>query len=653
MTAEEEAEQRRNEPVLKKLAGHILRDWEKAQQAKDSIEHRMLADARQREGAYEADVLARISKRGGTKRYFPLTSYKCQALNSWINDVLSGASQDDKMWRLQPSPEVELPEEVEQAIADQAMMQFMQTWEQGGLVDPSLAREAASQLKEIVDAEKIEEAARRARKLERRTEDFLKKGGFYQAVTEVIDDITVARAAFLKGPTPRYKKQIKFKVRDGQVHKVVEAELVPTFRRVSQLDMYPAPGSRGINDRYLIERMRLTAADLTACKNAPGFDNASIQFVLANREFTNHQIDIDNQRDHTEARYDSASFYDDSVEILDYWGTVPGYMLSEWGMKEIDNWTDEYPVNCWISTRSKTVIRAVINPHPLGNRPYFKTSFEKIPGAFWGQSLPSRLASVQAAYCATMREMINNAAISATPGIIYNDINRLAPGQQPGQHFPGKVYVCQGGRNGEKSRPLDQFQPTMNTNHFLAMAEKFTREADDHSGIPRFQHGNAGVQGAGETASGLSMLMGASAKGVKRVLMNLDNDVFEPAIQEVVWWVQEYAGDPELIGDHEVRPQGALELLIRETTAMKQQAFLGQVLSNPVTMQIIGMEGISKMLKSAMRHHNFPADVIPEDLPLPMGGGQMPGMLPPGDNSDQPTSESAEGNPAHQQGAMT
>lgn len=647
MKAEGEAVERNAEPLMKGLASHIIKDWQKAQEAKDAIEQKMLVDARQREGVYEADILARISKRGGTKRYFPLTSHKCQTLVAWIQDVLSGTSHDDKMWRLQPSPEVEMPEEVQQSIADETMMQFMAIWEAGGQVDPALARQAASELKDMVDAETREEAKRRARKLERHVDDFLRKGNFYPALNEVIDDISSGRAAFLKGPTPMYKAMIKFETSDGQVKRVVENELVPTFRRVSQFDMYPAPESRDINDRFLIERMRLTPAELMQCQDAPGFDNPSIQYVLAHREFSNRDVDIDNQRDQVEARYDSVAFNDDSVEILDYWGTVPGYMLAEWGMKNIESWTDEYPVNCWVSTRSKTVIRAVINPHPLGNRPYFKTSFEKIPGAFWGQSLPARLATVQAAYCATHREMINNAAVSAQPGIIYNDVSRLSPGQNPGQHFPGKVYLGQGGRHGDRTKLIDQFQPAMNTNHFLAMAENYSREADDHSGIPRFQHGNSAVGGAGETASGLSMLMGASAKGVKRVLKNLDDDVIEPAIQEVVWWVQEFSGDPDLIGDHEVHPQGALELLIRETTAMKQQAFLAQVLSNPVTMQLIGAEGITKMLRAAMRNHNFPADSIPEDLPLPMGA--QPGA--PGGNSDQPGSGPAEASTPQNQGA--
>lgn len=622
----EEAEARAIEAQLEtpisELGAHIMRHWTKAQNARDEIEHRMLSDARQREGMYDGDLLSRIRKGGGTDIFMPLTSYKAQALIAWLLDVLSGVSYDDKMWRLQPSPEPELPKSVEAGIVDVAMQQFAAEWQSGLEVDPEMVKQMASQIKvDIVDIRK-EEALTRAKRLETHVDDQLRKGGFYEALYECIDDLGSARAVFLKGPIPRWKTTtVNETTPDGTVQRT-KKEIVPSFRRVSQLDMYPAPASRGINDRYLIERMRMTAREMMVCKGCPGFDNDAIDYVLGSGQFSHDTQDIDNARDTTEGRYQSYTEDPDSIEVLDYWGTISGEILANWGM-EVDSLTNEYEVNCWICTKSHIVIRAVINPDKLGRRPYHKTHFEKIPGAFWGQSLPSRLSSCQRAYNAAWRAMIDNAAVAAGPGIIYTDISRLPTGELPGKHRPFKVYqfkAARGGMGSDRNRPLDQFNVPMNTGEYMTIIERCERKADDDSGIPRFQHGNASMQGAGETASGLQMLMGASAKGIKRTLLYLDNDIIEPAIRMTAEWAQEW-GDADIVGDFEVSPQGALELLTRDTAGQRQMQFLAAT-NNPVDLQITGMEGRFKLLREVARNLNLPEGTVPDALPPvpPMDG---------------------------------
>lgn len=643
--AEQRALEQQLESPLTDLAGLILTHWERAQSARDELERKMLSDSRQVEGVYDPQLHGRIKNGGGTDIFMHLTAYKAQALRAWVLDVLSGVSYDDKMWRLQPSPEVELPKDVEASIVDVAMDQFMAQWASGETIEPEMAKKAASHIKVQVDMFRKDEAQVRAAKLEARVDDYLKKGGFYDALYECINDLGVARGVFLKGPVPRWRTTtINEATPDGNVQRV-KKEIVPTFRRVSQYDIYPAPSSRGINDRYLIERMRMTPRELMQCKGCPGFDTDAIDYVLGRRMVTTDTQDIDQNRDELEGRYQSYNEDPDSIEVLDYWGTVPGYVLADWGMK-VDSVTNEYEVNCWLATKGRVVIRAVINPDKLGRRPYHKTHYEKIPGGFWGQSLPSRLDATQRAYNAAWRAMIDNAAVASGPAIVYTDISRLPTGELPGQHRPGKVYQFRGPRGGgvgTSNRPLDYFNVPMNTSDYMVIIERCERKADDDSGIPRFQHGNAAIKGAGETASGLSMLMGASAKGIKRTLMYLDNDLIEPAISMVTEWVQEQ-GDAEVIGDYEVSPQGALELLIRDTTAQRQMQFLAAT-ANPIDMQIIGLEGRHEMLKHVARNFNLPKGSVPDALPLvaPMDEPQP---------ESQPAGESADGGapPAQTQG---
>ena len=69
--------------------------------------------------------------------------------------------------------------------------------------------------------------------------------------------------------------------------------------------------------------------------------------------------------------------------------------------------------------------------------------------------------------------------------------------------------------------------------------------ADDHSGIPSYVTGDLNVQGAGRTASGLSMLMGSAGKGIRQVVMHIDN-VIKPVIHRIFLYNMRYNEDESI-----------------------------------------------------------------------------------------------------------
>ena len=42
-----------------------------------------------------------------------------------------------------------------------------------------------------------------------------------------------------------------------------------------------------------------------------------------------------------------------------------------------------------------SIIKAVLNYDPLGEKPYCKTSFIKTPGSFWGKGIPEVIEDLQ------------------------------------------------------------------------------------------------------------------------------------------------------------------------------------------------------------------------------------------------------------------
>src|SRR5690606_387491 len=126
-----------------------------------------------------------------------------------------------------------------------------------------------------------------------------------------------------------------------------------------------------------------------------------------------------------------------------------------------------------------------------------------------------------------------------------------------------------------------------NAQELLAVFDRFERLSDDATGIPRYTYGNEKVGGAGNTATGLSMLFNATAKGLRRAIASVDQGVIAPGIYDTFVWVMLYVDDPSLKGDCIVVPRGAAALLIKEQAQIRRQEALAAT-NNPVDLQIIG-----------------------------------------------------------------
>jgi len=130
----------------------------------------------------------------------------------------------------------------------------------------------------------------------------------------------------------------------------------------------------------------------------------------------------------------------------------------------------------------------------------------------------------------------------------------------------------------------------------MGVYEKFSRLADDHSGIPAYVYGDLNVQGAGRTSSGLSMLMGAAGKGIRQVVMHIDTDVVKPIVLRQFVYNMRYDEDESIKGDVEVVAKGAINLAVKETVNIRRIEFLNAT-ANPVDLEIIGKEGRAAILR--------------------------------------------------------
>jgi hypothetical protein len=133
----------------------------------------------------------------------------------------------------------------------------------------------------------------------------------------------------------------------------------------------------------------------------------------------------------------------------------------------------------------------------------------------------------------------------------------------------------------------------------MAVYDRFAQMADDYTGIPAYAFGNDRVAGAGRTSSGLSMLMGASAKGIKKVVLNIDHKVFKTLIKRIFRWNMKYDPDPEIRGDLDVVSTGAVGIMVREQLSDKRMNFLN-VTNNPIDIKLTGLEGRANVLRETV-----------------------------------------------------
>jgi hypothetical protein len=608
------AEQANNAPVVQNLVTHIRQAWSVARMAKEnSVEPRMLQSLRQRRGEYDPDKLQQLQTQGSSLIYMSLSSTKCRAASSWLRDVLLTTSAD-KPWSIDPTPVPDIDPSVKQQVLQNVYQMVSQMHAQG--MDPSITDvrqmivngkdEAMARIKDI--------AKRAADRMEEKMQDQLLQGGWLESFSEFIDDITTFPSAFLKGPVVRRRPKLKWVEGPNGTYDVdVQDELVLEWERVDPFSMYPAPDSSGINDGYLIERHRLHRADLNALMGVEGYSDQAIRAVLDayGKGGLHDWINIDQAKADAEGKntYSSMSNPSELIDALQFWGSVQGKLLLEWGYpkEQVPDPLKDYNVEAWLI--GNWIIKASINPDPLGRKPYYKASYEEIPGAFWGNAVTDLCRDSQDMCNAAARALVNNMGIASGPQVVYN-VDRLPAGEDVTQLYPWKVWQVTNDPLGGSQPMMQFFQPNSLANELMAVYDKFAVLADEYTGIPRYMTGDAGVGGAGRTASGMSMLMGNAGKSIKQVISNIDIHVTQPAIGRLYYYNMRYSDDPDLKGDICIVARGANSLIIKEQAQQRRNEYMQLVLNSPIAYQVLGMEGVAMLLREGAKGLGMNTDVL-------------------------------------------
>lgn len=612
--AKAQAEEAQNAPLMTGLAAKIKSSWETARFARNTIEEEIIDSLRRRNGEYSPDKLAQIRAQGGSEVFMMLTSIKCRAAEAWIKDVLFPAG--DKPWSINPSPIPDLDPTTQQSIAEYVQIEAQQ-WmmEAQQVLPPQALQERMEQLGDQLKKRMEEEAKKIADRMGDKIEDQTVEGGWEDAMKDVIKDVVTYPAGILKGPIIRRRKTLKWvqNEQDGTWKPEKGESYKLEYYRCAPFDIYPSPSSKNANDGDLFERHRVRRVDLIAMKGVKGYNSAAIDLVLDayGSGGLRQWLWRDQERAWLENRPNEWINNDDTMDALEYWGSVSGKLLIDWGMpaEKVPNIHAEYEVNAWLI--GNYVIRAVINEDPLGKRPYDVASFEEIPGAFWGKGVPILMRDVQDVCNASARSLINNMAIASGPQAeVHTD--RVPIGEDITNLHPWKVWQTLSDPHGTNNPAIRFHNPQSYSRELLAVYEFFSGLADEYTGIPKYAYGEGGGgSGAAGTASGLSMLMSSAARGIKQVIANLDN-LIEGSITRTFIHNMLYDEDQTIKGDLNVEAKGSSSMVAKEQQMIRRSEFLAQT-NNPIDMQIMGLEGRAELLRESVKSFDIPIDQVVPD----------------------------------------
>lgn len=563
----ERARQEQEDYLFDGLSQHILRCFGAAKNHKQNIGAvKDIEDARR---AYASTYsCAEKAKFEGIDSFVGLTGMLCRTAEAWITDAY--LQVDDKPWTISPTPSAALPARIKQQIESSITRRIQELAAQGVVIGEAERYDVERAFK--VEAERMaqEEATKAIGGMTTLIHDQLHEGGWREAFENFRRNVLIFPTAVIKAGTFRRERRASW---DGD-QMVVEESVIRAVENVNPAYIFPSPDSTNTQDgEYLIEMMPMSRSKLIACVHLPNFFREALQLVLY--DFP------DGVTDHNGGfvPWLSPTLENDpnTYIVYDFHGCVNGSDILSFynaeGLAEKAKRNDKkvptplgdidpyatYNVNVWLC--GGKVIRMTQNPDPLGMRPYFSTSYAKVPDSFWGQGIPQLVSGSQFELNAASRSRVFNMGIASGPQVEV-DVDRISEADRPDQIEPWRIWYTTGSAGSGSSPAVKFSNADSNAAELTAVMRDCWTTGHDLAGLPPYTRGVD--QGAAQTLGAFSMQFNAASKGIRRVMSNIDVGIIEPVIRCYYSWNMFESEDDSIKADAQVKPLGVVGLLRKE-----------------------------------------------------------------------------------------
>ncbi|MEG1610978.1 MAG: hypothetical protein RR317_07320, partial [Bilophila sp.] len=506
------------------------------------------------------------------------TTTKVDTMVARLMDLLFPARS--KNWSIASTPDPQLPESVVmeavrpelEAKTAAFMQETMQNLQAQNIVpDPLALQKLQLQAQQQalatinMDAVRRKIASERAEAMEIVIDDQLKEapaggsdGGmnrpsWQQNCKAVIHSACLYGMGVLKGPL--IEKRIVSHMNpvtgeDGATawqEQSADPTLTPYHEAVSLWNVYPDPGAVTPRELRFVWQVHLkTDKELWDLATFPGFDGAVIaRYIKENPDGDASMSQWEAQLRTLNEGNIGASYLNRRYRVHERWGYLTGQELRDAGNEVGDEDLPKvFASNVWLL--GDKVIKAMINPLEGVDIPYFFYPYKADETAFWPEGIASAIRAPQAGINAAVRATQDNAVVSSGP-IIGVNMQALADEEDPMDLQARRVFLFNRATNLNQIFSVMTVPSCIEANLTLV---KFWQEAADEMSTPRFNAGDGRVSGAGETASGLSMLMGASNILLKDHVKDFDDTVTAPFIRAMYRWNMMWNQRNDINGDY-------------------------------------------------------------------------------------------------------
>ncbi len=528
--------------------------FREAEAGRRDVEERWLRDLRQYKGVYDPEVAARLHPRR-SKAFLRLTRAKVKAADARLMDVLfPGAGERNWSIAATPVPEVD---------ARRAGELIARLRRENG-VEPG-ERELAAAVRA--------EATRACEAMQREMEDQLAECRYREVVREVIHSGNLYGTGVLKGPLVARSSAPAWTRGPGSGSWRLSSRerLRPFLEFVPLWDIYPDPAARSLAEaRFIFQRHLMTRRDLLALAGRPGFDAETIEAHLAAHPHGDtgpkaHESGLTLAGPAANTAQPVSRY-----EVLEFWGFLEPEELADSGVDlgEDEKAAAAAPANVWLL--GDAMVKAVAAPLPGLRWPYHFYYFDKDETSIFGEGLASIMRDPQHLFNASVRAMLDNAAISAGPQIEVNQ-DLLPEGEDPTDIHPFRVWLRSGSGLDAQYPAVRVSTLPSHAEELMAMARLFEAYAHETTGIPSAMHSE--FDGAANTVRGLSMLLSATSVALKDQIKHFDDGVTRPFITALYHWNMLFSGKEELKGDYRVQARGWSSLIARELSVEQLDAF--------------------------------------------------------------------------------
>lgn len=619
------------ETAIQSLATRLREEFQDAENSRSLVNLRWLDDLRQYRGIYDDTILDKMKCcKSGSRAFYRLTTAKVNTMVARLMDLLF--PQRIKNWSLEATPDPDIPldviaedfaQEIQAQIDSLIQTDVQQALMQGISIPPEQIQVMAMQYQQQVLAQydtqenRVRVAKERAKKMEQVIDDQLKEGAvngtlrpsWRQNCRQVIKSACLYGMGVLKGPLIEKIDVTRYTTTGmGQwKEEVYKTEFRPFHEAVSIWEVYPDPGARVPSElRYVWQRHLKTDKDLRELLQIPGFDRGKIlKYIkdfpegdaeLATWEEQVRQLNSDNGTNGGNRRLQNR------YTLLERWGYLTGQELYNAGLEIAqDDLTEVFSTCVWML--GDVIIKASINPIEGVDIPYYFYPYQSDETSFWPEGIAYQLRTPQACINAAVRAIQDNTRMTSGP-IIGVNVANISDRERLDDMQAGKVFLF----DRPETRLSDCLQTTTIPSAIsegLSLINFWSNVADEVS-TPRFNQGDGSIQGAGETASGLSMLMGASNILLKDHVKDFDDNVVSPFIRALFKWNMKWNTRADIKGDFEVVASGSQSLIAKEVRA-QQIPILIQYLQIPQFQQFLKPK---ELLEVALEQTDLPAERI-------------------------------------------